>query len=232
MDSRKGWNHIATKKKILLVEGNDDEAFLDEIKLYPSEDYQIAKAKGKYNIKPLLETFINAKISFVIIAEDLDYISTPEQYSDNFKEYLKTKFHNHFSELRQHCFKIYNTEIRLMPLGLPNDSIVQEYKFSKYMLEDHIINLISQDNSIISYFHRRFNNNQDFFLKLNECFSILTKYKKDEYSDSCKILIGITKVIIPFPIDTANFLRIIIPKIDNKYIIQTRNILNRLNALD
>ena len=165
----------------MIVEGLDDSHFFRALFLkfrIPISKEQIKVSHGKPNLKNTAFSFINYKIDYLIVAEDLD-TRTVNDLFDSWKNSLTARFsEERVSTLAEGTFRIKKEDaeitLTVLPMGLPEDSIIKNFAIDHFMMEDYLVRiLLSNPEDFFQILKFKITNSAKLKNKISEILSLL-----------------------------------------------------------
>ena len=148
----------------LLVEGDTNAAFFDRLithlSLAHATDLEIRNVQGRSNLQPEVKALITARVSQLIITEDLDDRTEPqivEPYKQAVSGFLGHPVANISGFLGRpvanlspsgDSFQAGKVTVTVIPMGLPNDPDLIALGITSHALEDYLIRLLLDDESL------------------------------------------------------------------------------------
>jgi hypothetical protein len=139
--------------QILVVEGNTDVAFFQELsKLLPSSlpesPFDFRSAEGKDNIPDIIRALLAADVRAFAVAKDID-AGSPEQTLQSIRgtvySYLGL---NPPRGLAQKRLEAEGRTISVIPMGLYQDDALKELGVTSHAMDDYLIKLLLQDPNL------------------------------------------------------------------------------------
>ncbi len=137
----------------LLVEGDTNAAFFDRLithlSLAHATDLEIRNVQGRSNLQPEVKALITARVSQLIITEDLDDRTEP-QIVEPYKQAVSGFLGRPVANLSPSgdSFQAGKVTVTVIPMGLPNDPDLIALGITSHALEDYLIRLLLDDESL------------------------------------------------------------------------------------
>jgi 5S rRNA maturation endonuclease (ribonuclease M5) len=140
---------IETYKKFIVIEGNEDEVFLEQLfkkygKILKDLAYVI-KAWSKEQVKNVVVA-LSSTGKEIIAMQDYDK-NKREEIIESFSKTLENRYS---FELKDNVFKIKERDsiIIILPMGLPNDETLMKVGITQHEMEDYCLKLIALDENV------------------------------------------------------------------------------------
>jgi hypothetical protein len=139
---------IETYKKFIVIEGNEDEVFLEQLfkkygKILKDLAYVI-RAWSKEQVKNVVVA-LSSTGKEIIAMQDYDK-NKREEIIESFSKTLENRYS---FELKDNVFKIKGgSMIMILPMGLPNDETLMKVGITQHEMEDYCLKLIALDENV------------------------------------------------------------------------------------
>lgn len=191
--------------KVLLVEGDVDDAFFNSIigKLETVADIEVKKGGGVPKIFEKLKTLVRTGIRQLGIALDIDAKDEEHIYKEVFDVLVNEFGVENIEKISQNEMHVKNTYLVIIPAGIKEEPLLQEFGIKKHAIEDYVIRILKEDDNLAKTLSKGKLKSTDLIECLREAVDSL---KPDciELSSS-KQLLDLTKAIMGFRASPAVF---------------------------
>lgn len=218
--------------KVLLVEGEVDDAFFDSLfrKLEEGEGIEVRVGRGVPEIFKCLKALVRTGFRQVGIALDMDDKDEEYVYRRVF-DVLSNEFGTDCLEkISSNEMNVKGTSLVVLPMGIREEPFLQEFGVKKHEVEDYVMKILKEDDNLVKVLtNDKFDSNA-----LIECL----RKARDSLKPKCielissKQLIDLVQAIIGFRASPATFVKGVVSNssseiLDNVTEDLMRNLRNR-----
>jgi hypothetical protein len=202
--------------KVLLVEGDVDDAFFDSLfrKLEKGEGVEVRVGGGVPEIFKCLKALVRTGFRQVGIALDMNDKDEEYVYRRVF-DVLSNEFGTDCLEkISSNKMNVKGTSLIVLPLGIKEEPLLQEFGVKKHEVEDYVMKILKEDNNLIKTLSNdKFDSNA-----LIDCL----RKARDSLKPKCielissKQLIDLIQAIIGFRASPATFAKGVVSNSNSK----------------
>ncbi len=196
--------------KVLLVEGDVDDAFFNSIfgKWETVADIEVAIGGGVPNIFEKLKTLVRIGIRQLGIALDINDKDEEHVYKKVFDILVNEFGVDSIEKISQNEMHVKNTYLVIIPAGIKEEPLLQEFGIKKHVIEDYVIRILKEDDNLAKTLSKGKLKSNDLIECLRKTIDSLTPDCIELISS--KQLLDLTKAIIGFRASPAVFTKEVI----------------------